>query len=120
MTEERRVYKRVYDRDYRQEHKREKNLNNRAFYQSCKEKVFDHYGRVCSCCGEAEIAFLTIDHIGGGGYQHKKETNSKLYPWLVQNNYPEGFRVLCYNCNCGRRLGPCPHEKQTYLDRIGW
>jgi hypothetical protein len=120
VEEKRRVYKKGYDSLYRQTHKEEKNLNSKSTYQTSKKKVFDHYGWICSCCGESEPEFLTIDHIDGGGYQHKKETNGKLYPWLVRNNFPEGFRVLCYNCNCGRKTGPCPHEKETYLDRIGW
>ena len=24
---------------------------------------------------------------------------------------PDKYRILCWNCNCGRRHGECPHEK---------
>jgi hypothetical protein len=79
----------------------------------------------CSCngCTETHIEFLTIDHIGGGGSKHRRELSSPgrqnqrspgglaFYYWLRNNNYPEGFRVLCWNCNCSRGLhGYCPHE----------
>lgn len=66
----------------------------------------------CKCCGEDNIWFLTIDHINGGGYKHLKEIGlGNLYLWLKKNNYPTGFQVLCFNCNCGRSFfGECPHK----------
>ena len=34
-------------------------------------RVLDHYGRACSCCGETEPAFLTIDHVNNDGAEHR-------------------------------------------------
>ena len=89
-------------------------FHNRKQKTKIKSAVFDHYGHACSCCGEDHPAFLTIDHINGGGNQHRKEIGgaAQLYPWLVQNSFPDGFRALCFNCNCGRRFtgGICPHQ----------
>jgi len=67
----------------------------------------------CECCGENHIEFLTIDHIHGGGNKHSKRIkNNSLYQWLINNNFPKGFRVLCYNCNCSLgHNGYCPHKK---------
>ena len=32
------------------------------------------------------------------------------YRWLKNHNYPEGFQVLCYNCNLPKGVyGVCPH-----------
>src|SRR5579863_513503 len=54
----------------------------------------------CSCCGEPYFEFLTIDHINGGGRQHRMLLGYvKLDVWLRANNYPPGYRVLCMNCN---------------------
>lgn len=77
--------------------------------------VLKHYsdGKLeCKCCGESEYQFLTIDHVNGGGYKHKKETHGHVCLWLILNNFPEGYQVLCYNCNCGRAKngGVCPHK----------
>ena len=72
----------------------------------------DMYGGACACCGEYRFAFLTIDHIEGGGRKHREQftSNDALYRWLKQEQR-EGFRVLCYNCNCARgNFGKCPHE----------
>ncbi len=54
----------------------------------------------CSDCGQNIFELLTIDHINGGGNKHRKQIGSKnFYVWLRRNNYPEGYQVLCYNCN---------------------
>lgn len=87
--------------------------------------IFNHYGRKCACCGEAEILFLTLDHIHNNGAEHRREIgpgNSKkgtngigFYRWVVQNNYPDFLQTLCSNCNHGkhRNGGECPHKMQT-------
>lgn len=64
----------------------------------------------CVCCGETTPGFLTIDHIDGGGTEHRRQIGSSLYSWLKKNDYPEGYRILCYNCNCAiGAYGRCPH-----------
>ena len=69
------------------------------------------YGGVCACCGEATYEFLSFDHINGGGTRHKRQRETKhIEQWLKQNGYPEGFRILCHNCNAARGFyGYCPH-----------
>lgn len=73
----------------------------------------------CKCCGESRLEFLTIDHINGGGAKHREELGqgrrSKgaggFYYWLIRSDYPEGYQVLCQNCNFSRGLfGYCPHD----------
>lgn len=86
----------------------------RTWRQNNKIQVMNHYGPECACCGEGRIEFLTIDHVNGGGTKHRKEINkssgSHFYKWLIDNNFPEGFRVLCFNCNCSLGFhGYCPH-----------
>lgn len=72
-----------------------------------KIKVLTHYGNgKCACvrCGFNDLRALSIDHIYGGGNKHRKEINLgsggglNFYKWLINNNYPEGFRTLCWNC----------------------
>lgn len=77
-----------------------------------------HYGGTppsCACCGEDHPTFLAIDHIEGSGNKHRKEIGSKggytFAIWLIKNNFPEGFQVLCHNCNMAIAiLGYCPHK----------
>jgi hypothetical protein len=70
----------------------------------------------CACCGETEIKFLSIDHIDGGGNQHRNQIGrapGALFWWLKKNNYPPGFQVLCHNCNLAKGFyGACPHQEK--------
>lgn len=78
-----------------------------------KSDVFTAYGNKCTCCGELEKSFLSIDHVNGGGNAHRKLLNGNFYLWLRKNKFPkEGFALLCFNCNLGRRIngGICPHK----------
>lgn len=81
--------------------------------QELKKKAISHYGNVCNCCGEEILTLLNIDHINGGGRQHFH--GDKLYAWLIKNNFPEGFQVLCFSCNNGKYLnrGVCPHQEKA-------
>lgn len=89
-----------------------KRIHSKLFRAKLRKEVFAHYGRVCVCCGECDDAFLTIDHIAGGGTQHLSAIKTTLYQWLKANDFPKGFQTLCYNCNCAKRdRGMCPHKR---------
>jgi len=95
-------------------HKREKERK-----WTLKLNILTHYGGnppKCACCGETEIKFLSIDHIKGFGTRHRnrvKDSGSEFYRWLLNNNFPEGYQVLCYNCNCAKGFyGVCPHAER--------
>ena len=67
----------------------------------------------CACCGESRYEFLVIDHVNGGGQEHRDllgRRGNELYIWLKQQGYPDGYRVLCSNCNSALGWhGYCPH-----------
>jgi hypothetical protein len=86
---------------------------NRATRAAMRRKVFDHYGWSCACCGSTEN--LTIDHVNGGGKQHRDEIgNEAIYRWLVQNNFPSGFQTLCSPCNRSKFNTPaCRLDHET-------
>jgi hypothetical protein len=83
-----------------------------------KIRTFNAYGGICACCGESELSFLQIDHINGGGRKHRKEIKSwggaNFYRWLEKRGFPEGYQVLCANCNSAKSLlSECPHKNTT-------
>ncbi len=104
--------------DRRAEIRRRDNISKSKHRNRLKEAAFAAYGGYkCACCGETEKAFLTIDHMKNDGSSHRKSLGSKTaagvhtYRWLVRHNFPEGFQVLCMNCNWGKRMnGTCPHQ----------
>ena len=69
-----------------------------------KTRVLLHYGNgnlACTNCGETDIRCLSIDHVDNNGGMHRKDStiaSSNMYYWLEKNNYPEGYRTLCMNC----------------------
>lgn len=105
---------------------------NQARRYALKMLVLRAYGGnppVCACCPDNEPSrgeerFLTIDHIVPArrkANSARKDCGTHLYEYLRDNNFPPGYRVLCYNCNCstGKSPRPCPHEeKRIQLARV--
>ena len=113
-------------REWAKTHRKNCSEMRKRYLLKLRVEVFTHYSGnpphcQCSNCNETEIKFLTIDHINGDGAKQRRQTGSgkhggrNFYNWLKRNNYPEGFRVLCFNCNCGRQLnnGICPHCQKS-------
>ena len=42
----------------------------------------------------------------------KLKAGIQFNKWLIKNNFPEGYQILCYNCNTVKaRYGQCIHER---------
>lgn len=90
-------------------------LYHRKWRMKVRRQMFDAYGGKCACCFETREAFLTVDHINGGGSKARKlhGFGVPFYLKLRRLGWPqEGLRILCMNCNFAIRYGEiCPHEK---------
>lgn len=84
-----------------------------------KWTVLCHYGGnppKCACCGEETYEFLAIDHIKGKWSQdeikqHRHHSSNRLFRWIIDAGFPEGFQILCHNCNSALGFfGFCPHK----------
>jgi len=125
--------RRIYNKKYREENKDKIRQKQKEYYeknriklikasnerskiwsQKIKYEVLSHYSHlstpVCRQCGMSDIRTLSIDHIKGGGGDHRRELFGKnrkggrhFYRWLQDNNYPEGYQVLCMNCQWIKR-----------------
>jgi hypothetical protein len=94
--------------------RRRVNPANAVNRRKIRQEALDHYGGCCTCCGETELVFLTIDHINNDGAEHRRQLGSKggnsFYYWLRRNSYPDTFQILCWNCNAAKHInGICPH-----------
>ena len=98
------------------ENKAKTNKTRRERGKKYKYEAINHYGGECECCKEKEIDFLVLDHKYGDGNKHRNEVfkgrrGGSMTDWAVRNNFPELFRVLCYNCNQAiGAYGKCPHD----------
>jgi len=98
-------------------------------------KVLQYYSKnlshrdvpCCNCCGlNSHIEFLTIDHIAGRQEMDSEDKLKKLkytpklsgtalVIWIIKNNFPKGFQILCHNCNQTKGYyGKCPLENKPH------
>jgi len=92
------------------EYQKEYRDNNRL-------QVISHYSPELKCqcpgCNESHYEFLTIDHVNNNGAAHRGEIGlggGKLYKSIIEEDFPDDYQVLCYNCNmCKGSYGECYH-----------
>ena len=98
-------------------------------------KVLQYYSKrlsksnipCCNCCGlNSHIEFLTVDHIEGRQEMDSepelkklkymsKLSGTALVIWIIKNNFPKGFQILCHNCNQTKGYyGQCPLENKPH------
>lgn len=93
--------------------------------QRIKRETLLHYSPELKCqnqhClipnGCTDIRCLSIDHINGHGRQHRRtlrtsaevDGGTAFYSWLKTRGYPDGYQVLCTNCQWIKR-----HEKDEW------
>lgn len=87
----------------------------RVKFRALKAEFISAYGGECSCCGESEPRFLTLEHVNGDGSLHKKlvaKNTYALYRDLKKRSWPkDGYSILCFNCNLATSHGEeCPHR----------
>lgn len=118
------------------------NLKNRELYNRKKDIIkkqhartrflyrknaLDAYGgQICVKCGDTRFAVLTFHHTNHDGAEHRRNgvgSGLSFILWLRRNNYPEGFQVLCQNCNWIEYIEH--HKKQPtdvkkkFMDKLG-
>ena len=87
----------------------------RQYTADLKRQVLAHYGQSCACCGCGDFDQLTVDHIDGNGSEHRielfgsqKSAGRIFYLWLIRNDFPAGYQILCNLCNNSKgKTGRC-------------
>jgi hypothetical protein len=118
--------RREYAAKWRAENRELSRARDRERYARVRRAMIAAYGGCCACCGETELAFLTLDHTNGDGAAHRREVSSgdarhaqrwsqkKIIKQLYLAGWPNDdgrFRILCFNCQFGvMRPGGCPHQ----------
>jgi len=76
----------------------------KANQHRARKLVLEHYGGKppkCVNCGCSIFDCLDIDHIYNNGSKERKKqgTGTSFVKWLISNNFPSGYQILCRNCN---------------------
>lgn len=84
----------------------------REEYKTSAINIYSNGDACCSWCRQADIDVLCLDHINNDGAKcpMREKAGSGLYRWLRKYDYPDGFQVLCANCNM---------KKETEFRRLG-
>jgi hypothetical protein len=84
----------------------------KKYYWKARNAFLDMYGNKCSCCGEVEPIFLSLDHVKGQKGLKRKELSGDAYVKASKVFNPEKYRILCHNCNQATRYHEvCPHQR---------
>ncbi len=129
----------VYAKEWRKQNRYKFHATQKRSYVAMRREVLVRYSQdppTCRCCGESEIGFLQLDHRDGDGAEHRRKIGmpqgvadqkhrvniggNGLPYWLKKHGWPEGFQVLCANCNYSKRTGKyCLHELARGYDMDG-
>ena len=111
----------AYYRAWHKAHKAQDNAYDRLHMRrkrlADKELVIRHYSHGTMACanpfGEHEkpytnILALTIDHVNDDGAEERRKIGKTVgsgtfYALLIKKGYPEGYQVLCWNCQWIKR-----------------
>lgn len=109
--EEKRLYNKQYYQEHREEILQRHKVNSRIYCRDLKWEILVHYSEngypACKMCGEQRLPCLSIDHINNTKIKGHR-SGFYLYMWLRKNGFPEGFQVLCMNCQFLKE-----HERRT-------
>lgn len=99
--------------DYK--HERQVNLRLEVLYWYSNGEM------KCKECGTSYYEFLAVDHINNNGYEHRSSGELRKYSndivkYLIKNNFPEGYQILCHNCNQIKRINLI-YQKDTAYTR---
>jgi hypothetical protein len=98
-------------REYREKNRIALNKELRDYHSRNKATCLTFYSPdeipKCSAdgCPVTDIDMLTIDHINNDGADHRRgihggnKAGHGTYRWLIKNDFPPGFQVLCFNHN---------------------
>lgn len=79
----------------------------REYTREYKDKIYDILGHCCNQCGFSDERALQIDHIDGGGREHRLRVgrgNRSYYKSILDDpKIKSKFQILCANCNWIKR-----------------
>jgi hypothetical protein len=87
----------------------------RKLAATLKLEALTHYGPegILRCCWEnctvVDTDMLSLDHVNNDGAKHRRKSGQrlggeKLYRWVIQENFPDGFQTLCMNHQLKKQL----------------
>lgn len=105
-----------WNRDWIKNHPDEYNAAKYLYRERQKRIVLTHYSvgsePQCALCGFDDIDCLCLDHINNDGASDRRQrrvagrgrTGVDMYTAVKRDGFPDGYQVLCANCNTKKEL----------------
>jgi len=81
--------------------------------QTWRVRALMFHGGLCTECGVNDMRVLTLDHVNGDGYSKRAEGLRSIRAFMDAVKNPEGYQVLCHNCNWVKRLANGENRKRV-------
>ena len=100
-----------YNAKYRELNREKLREDSRQRRRKFKQQILERYGRSCAWCGFTDIRALQLDHINDNGAEDRKNLvggnygGAEFYRKLIKAGLPDGYQILCANCNQIKQLG---------------
>jgi len=101
-----RTRRNAYAKIYYHEHKGDFLRRQTVSRQRMKKEILEHYSNGvarCAHCRGEDLVVLCLDHVNDDGAYHRRTLGIhggyETYRRLKRDGFPEGYQVLCYNCN---------------------
>ena len=102
-NESREARSRAYYQQYGKGIYTRKAERKKAILQELREDVLTYYSvkafPICAFCGYDDIRALELDHIEEKSWEKGRRSGKAFYEHLRSLGFPEGYQVLCRNCN---------------------
>ena len=77
----------------------------------------------CEYCHDDWVPGLQLDHKAGNGRFHcdalgRRMSGNILYKYMIDNNFPPGFQVLCASCNFVKKTMTDQQFREKYPERV--
>ena len=95
-------------KEYYKNNKKKCIENSKKYNKKYRKVVINHYTKgknTCMWyegCDITDPDMLAIDHINNDGAEHRRKVGGSgniVVKWLIKNNFPLGFQILCCNHN---------------------
>lgn len=96
-----RPYQKEYAKRNPTRYKKYRDVYYHSKASDLRMQILLHYSPDLKCqrCGFRDVRALSIDHINGGGNEHRRQfTHHIAYLRDIVSRWPDDLRVLCMNC----------------------
>ena len=102
--EQSRLWRKKYYAEHKERIKAGAVRTGRVLRRKQRLAVLFHYSNgamACVQCGFSDIRALVLDHIHGGGTEHRRKlkAGANVWLWLARHGFPPGYQILCANCS---------------------